>query len=97
MGLRQRKTLLISVLHAHQKGKLLDEEQVETFRLMYARCRTAEEQDEVTKVVRAQFDGWRDENDRFSKILQMAHEEEEDDPPALKEVLSRAKVRLSPV
>lgn len=101
MGLRQRKSLLVSVLQAHLKGKLLDEKQVETFRLMYARCRTPEEQDEVTKIVRAQFDGWKDENDRFSKILRMAHDDgdddEDDDPPSLKAALARSRVRLSSV
>jgi hypothetical protein len=95
MGLRQRKNTLILALKARHIGKELDVEQVETFRLMYARARTPEEQDQVTKVVHEAIDGWKTGTDRFSRVLQMTHEDEEDDdPPSLKAMLAKHGVKV---
>jgi hypothetical protein len=95
MGLRQRKNTLILALKARHVGKELDAEQVETFRLMYARARTPEEQDQVTKVVHEAIDGWKTGTDRFSRVLQMAHEDpDEEDDPALKAMLAKHGVQV---
>ena len=89
MGLRQRKNTLIVSLKAKLLAKELDDEQFETFRLMYARARSEAEQDQVTAVVHNAIDGWKTGTDRFSKILQTANEEEDDDPPSLKAVIAK--------
>jgi len=89
MGLRQRKNTLVLALKAHVIAKELDDEQFETFRLMYARARTESEQDQVTAVVRQHIDGWKTGTDRFSRVLQSVNEDEDDDPPSLKEVIAK--------
>jgi hypothetical protein len=95
MGLRQRKNTLLTVLKAHEVGKELTSEQVETFRLMYARARTEEEQDQVTAVVHQAIDGWKTGTDRMSKILQNIEDDPEDeDPPSLKAVIAKFGVRV---
>jgi hypothetical protein len=62
---------------------------------MYARARTEEEQDQVTKAVHHQIDGWRTGGGRFAKVRQMLHEDEEDeDPPSLKAVIAKFGVKV---
>lgn len=79
MGLRQRKATLVTVLQAHKVAGHLDAEQVETFRLMYARARSEKEQDEVTAAVRLVIDGWKTANDRLSKVLRRSIDDDDDE------------------
>lgn len=99
MGLRHRKSTLQTALLGYEKAGYLDAQQAEGFRLMYARARTEAEQDQVTAAVKHQIDGWKTSNDRLSKILRasLGDDDEDEDPPALKEALARARVKLSPV
>lgn len=95
MGLRHRKNTLLTTLKARELGKELTSEQVETFRLMYARARTEEEQDQVTVVVHQAIDGWRTGTDRMSRILQNTEDNPEDeDPPSLKAIIAKFGVRV---
>jgi len=82
-------------LRARGLAKELTSEQVETFRLMYARARTEAEQDQVTAAVHTAIDGWKTGTDRMSRVLQNADDDDEDDdPPSLKEVIAKYGVDL---
>lgn len=97
MGVRQRKQHLIATLLAHKAGGRLTEEQRAAFEMMYRRCRTPEEQDQVTKAVHDAMEGWKTGTDRWSRLRQAAEgldleEDEDEDPPALKAALARSQI-----
>lgn len=81
MGLRQRKQCLTLSLKMYERMGLLTSEDAEGFRLMYAKARTPEEQNQVREAVDHRFHGWKTENDRLSKVLRDVVGEDEDDPP----------------
>lgn len=100
MKSRDRKNLLITVLKAKGKASGLTQEQSDRFELMYRQARTPEEQDQVTKALDAFLEGWKHEPDVFSRLLRDVHDfgddvigqEDDEDPPALKEALARSQV-----
>lgn len=67
-ALRNRKATLIIALKAHRLGGTLTEQQVQTFEMMYRRAHSQQEQDQVTQVVRQTIEGWKTENDRYSRL-----------------------------
>lgn len=97
MGLRLRKEQLTVLLSGYVRAGYLTEEQEETYRLMYARSRTTEEQDQVTSAIKFAMDSWKTENDRFSRVVRTTLDlgDDDEDPPALKAALERARVRFS--
>ena len=53
-------------------------EEVAQFELMYRRARTPQEQDQVTDTLRQFFDGWKDADDDYSRLLRTANDFGED-------------------
>lgn len=96
MGLRETKQLLTLSLQLYQRVGLLTAEEAEGFRLMYARARTPEEQAQVKAVLDHRFYGWKTDQDRLSKILRddLLGDDEDADPPKLREALERSRVRF---
>ncbi len=103
-GIRARKNHLISALKAYRLGRKISAEEAAGFELMYRRCRTEEEQDQVTKAVHHAMDGWKDPGsgaaggvfDHLRRLragidLYSEDEEEEEDSPALKAAIARAR------
>lgn len=104
MGIRQRKNLLITTLKARALASKLAPDVVAAFELMYRRARTAGEQDQVTVALAAQTDGWKTDDDSYSRLLRNALDmddgpfaEEDDDrlPPHMEEAIARARVDVS--
>ena len=107
-GVRARKNSLITTLKTYLIAGRITKEHFEGFELMYRRCRTEAEQDEVTKAVHHHLEGWKDAGKGGAAGGAYAHlqrlragidlysepEDEDDDPPALKEALARSRVNL---
>lgn len=103
-GIRARKNALIITLKTYLLTRKLRKEEADAFELMYRRARTTQEQDEVTKALHHHLEGWKDAGkgaaggayahlQRLRAGIDLYSEEEEDeDPPALKEALARARV-----
>jgi hypothetical protein len=98
-GLRSRKNTLITALKAKALAANLSPAQVETFDRMYRAARSEAEQDEVSRALDIQMNGWKTATDGFSRVLQAADgigelgdEAEDDDTPAMKEALARSRV-----
>jgi hypothetical protein len=101
-GIRVRKRTLILAVKAHVLCGELKQEEADTFEVMYRRCRTQEEQDQVTRAVHTVIDGWKDKGAGGMAGGAYAHlariragvdiYAEDDDPPALKAALERARV-----
>jgi len=96
MGLRKHKQVLTLSLQLYQRVGLLTAEEAEGFRLMYARARTPAEQEQVRAALDHRFHGWKTEQDRFSKVLRddVLGDDEDEDPPELREALERSRVRF---
>lgn len=99
--LRNRKNSLIASLKAKALGAKLTPEQVETFDRMYRAARTEAEQNEVTRALDLQIDGWRTATDGFSRVLQAASNigelGDDEDPPELTRALARSGWKARPV
>jgi hypothetical protein len=98
-GVRARKNTLVLLVRAYLTAGLLTPEQAHVFETMFRRCRTPGEQDQVRSALRTQLDGWKDESDRFAKVLQIANDfgeeaDDDEDPPALREALAKSRIRL---
>lgn len=104
-GIRARKNALITTLKTHLLMRKLTKEEAAGFEMMYRRARTEQEQDEVTKALHHHLDGWKDAGtggaaggayahlQRLRAGIDLYSEDEEDeDPPALKAALARARV-----
>ena len=103
-GIRARKQSLILVVKTHLAARKLDQAQADQFELMYRRCRTEREQDEVTLALHGVMDGWKYRGDGgmaggvYAHLRRVAAgndvyaDEEDEDPPALAEALARARV-----
>lgn len=102
-GRRSRKNMLIIALRARALAHNLTPEQVETFSKMYRGARTREEQDEVSRALDLQVNGWKTATDAYSRVLQSASDlgelcdQDEEDPPGLKEGLARSQVTFRKV
>lgn len=92
MGLRQRKQTLLASLAFHLRAKLISQEQHDAFEVMFRRCRSEIEQDQVRKVIEEQLIGWKTDTDRFARILR-DDDEDEEDSPALKAAIEKARVK----
>jgi len=79
--LRNRKATLIIALKARRLGGVLTDKQVETFEMMYRRAHSQEEQDQVTKVVHETIEGWKTENDRYSRLRRAMNDLDDFAPP----------------
>jgi hypothetical protein len=99
VGVRARKQSLVLVVRAHCLAGKLTQIEADTFELMYRRCRTELEQDQVSKALHDVMDGWK--TDRGSRLAHLRRikervllpeEEEDEDPPALQAALARARV-----
>lgn len=103
MGIRQRKNHLITVLKVRKLAHRMTDEQFQRFELMYRRAKTEAEQDQVTEALRVFTDGWKEGTDTFSRLLRDVNdigespfgEDEDEDPPALREALARSRVTFS--
>jgi hypothetical protein len=105
-GVRARKNALIISLKTHLLARKLTKEEADGFELMYRRCRTEAEQDQITAALRHHLDGWKDAGkggasggayahlQRLRAGIDLYSEDEDDDPPALKEALARSRVDL---
>jgi hypothetical protein len=97
---RVRKRDLVAALKAKAIAHGLTAEQVDTFERLYRGARTPEAQNEITRALELQFDGWRTANDSFSRVLQAASgigelgDDDDEDPPKLKAALARSKVSV---
>jgi hypothetical protein len=97
---RVRKNGLVMSLKAKALAYGLTSEQVDTFERLYRGARTPEAQDEITRALDLQSNGWRSANDSFSRVLQAASgigvfgddDDEDSDPPALTAALERSRV-----
>jgi hypothetical protein len=102
-GLRARKNALIAALKARAIAHHLTPEQVDTFERMYRIARTHTEQDEVSRALDFQVNGWKTGTDAFSRVLQAAsdldefRDPDEEDPPGLKAALLRSQIKIRPV
>ena len=74
MGIRDRKTLLITVLKARALAAKMKPEEVAQFELMYRRARTGQEQDQVTATLLQFIEGWKDGVDDYSRLLRTAND-----------------------
>lgn len=102
MGIRARKNNLITALRFKGQAAKLSAEQVEGFELMYRRAKTTTEQDQVTAAVEGFLHGWKTDSDQFSRLLRDVNDfgddapigsnDEDEDPPALREALARSRV-----
>ena len=102
MGLRDRKRSLISSLKLKARVAKLTDEVTAAFELMYRRAKTEPEQDQVTVVVEGFLHGWKTDSDQFSRLLRDVNDfgddapigsnDEDEDPPALREALARSRV-----
>lgn len=101
MGVGDRKNLLITALRAKRLAYRIPDEHVARFELMYRQSRTEAEQDQVTGVLESFLNGWKTAPDVFSRLLRNASdfgedtpigEDEDEDPPALREALARSRV-----
>ena len=72
MALRSRKRSLIVALKAKAVAYGFTPEQVDTFERLYRGARSEREQDEITRALDLQANGWRTANDSFSRVLQAA-------------------------
>lgn len=105
-GLRARKNTLIVALRFLGVCGKLTKEQVDGFELMYRRASSAAEQDKVTAALRDFMEGWKDAGAggakggvyghlrRLRAGIDLYTEEEDDDPPALREAIARSRVVL---
>jgi len=103
-GIRIRKQALILAMRVHHRTGGLKPEEANTFEVMYRRCRTQEEQDQVTRALHAVIDGWKDKGKggmaggayahlaRVRAGLDVYAPEDDEDPPALKAALERSRV-----
>ena len=81
----------------------LPPEVVAGFELMYRRARTAEEQDQVTAALAPQVEGWKTDDDAFSRLLRAATDmddgpfAENDDrlSPEMEANIARARVDVT--
>lgn len=98
MGIQQRKNKLILALKGHALGGKLSKEQIDKFELRYRQARTEQDQDAVTADLKKALFGWHTAGDAFSRILRNASgigdfdEDEDEDPPSLKEALARSQI-----
>lgn len=72
-------------------------EQGEALEAAYRRARGPKDFDEVSRAMALAADGWKTDGDVYSHLLRNANDLEEledDDPPALREALAKARVRL---
>jgi len=99
MALRVRKNALVTSLKAKALVYGLTPEQVDTFSRLYQGARTEEAQNEITRALDFQLNGWETAHDSFSRVLQTAsgigvlgEDEEDEDPPKLREALERSRV-----
>lgn len=97
MARRVRKYTMIASLRLKALAYKLTPEQVDTFERMYRRARNEAEQDEVTRAVNVQIDGWKTATNAFARVLQNASDlgelADDEDPPEMKAVLARASRR----
>jgi hypothetical protein len=100
MALRTRKNTLIASLRFKARVHGFTPAQVAKFEALYRAARSEAEQDEVTRAVDHQVFGWKTDTDAFSRVLQaasnigeLADEDEDEDPPSLKEGLARSTWR----
>jgi hypothetical protein len=104
-GIRARKRSLVASVGAYRLGGQLTTEQAEGFELMYRRSRTQEEQDQVTRALHLFMDGWKDPGKKglaggvYAHLARvragtdpLAPPPEDEDPPALRAALERARV-----
>src|SRR5271167_2828751 len=96
-GMRGRKNSLIVALHARARISNLTPEQVDTFERLYRGAKSLAEQDEVTRALDLQTEGWKTGTDAYSRILQAESDLDElgDDDgftPAMKAALARSQV-----
>ena len=104
-GVRARKNTLITAVKSHVLAGKLSAEEAAGFELMYRRCRTMGEQDQVTAAVHHALDGWKDPGKGGAAGGAFAHlqrlkagidlystngEDDEEDSPAL----ARARVNV---
>lgn len=101
MGRRDRKNQLLIALKAKAIGHKLPPEQTARFELMFRRAKTEAEQDQVSAALDAFLNGWKKEDDTYSRLLRDVNDfgddapiggEDEEDPPALKEALARSRI-----
>ena len=100
MALRARKRDLITSLHAKAIAYGFGPDQVDTFERLYRGARTEEEQNEITRALDFQTNGWKTGSDAFSRVLQAASDigelgdepDDDEDSPAMKAALERSQV-----
>lgn len=94
--MRGRKNSLIGALKARAQGDKLTPEQVDTFERLYRGAKSEAEQDEVTRALVLQIEGWKTGTDAYSRILQAEADldglGDDDDSPAMKAALARSQV-----
>jgi hypothetical protein len=95
-GKRERKNILIVSLKAKALAHRLSPEQVATFEQMYRSAKSQVEQDEVTRALDFQMNGWKTGTDAYSRILQAESDldqlGDDDDSPSMKAALARSQV-----
>jgi hypothetical protein len=79
-------------MKARAKAYGLTQFATDAFEVMYRRCKTTEEQDQVTKAFGDVVDGWKKNKDAFAKVRQGFLDDEpgEEDPPSLQAALARS-------
>lgn len=95
--MRGRKNGLISALKAKAVAAHLTAEQVDTFERLYRGAKSQAEQDEVTRALDLQINGWKTGTDAYSRVLQAADDigelnDDDDDSPSMKAALARSQV-----
>lgn len=98
MGLRQRKQALITSLNGHVLAGLITKTLADEFEARYRRCRSESEQEIVRQDIIHVVSGYAHNPQTVYDKLRSAkpdiEDEDDEDPPALKAALERARVRL---
>ena len=98
MTRRKEKQKQHVVVDAYVMSGALTVDQGQQFKAMYSRARSSDETAAVGIALHNLLDGWKSGTDLFSRLLQEGHdlnEEDDDDPPALREALARSRVVLT--
>jgi hypothetical protein len=105
VGIRARKNHLIVLVKAHLLARKLTTEEANGFESMYRRCRSEREQDEVTMALHQVVEGWKDPGkgaaggaiahlQRLRAGIDLYSDDVDEDPPALRAALARARVNV---
>jgi len=98
---RRQKQKFQTIVEGFRKIGELTAEQAETFTLMFRRCRSDSEFQEVSRAMHGVIAEWKTGGDQYSHLLRAANDldvfedaGEDADPPGLVEALARSQIHF---